>query len=79
MSTVVAPLLADLLSLAIRHVRMLHGLSLATMTSLVAFEIVLMQQVLAHGPQTAFRGLGFARSEPVRGLMHQVVTILTVR
>jgi len=58
MSTVVASLLAALLSLAIRHVRVLHGLILATMTSLVASEIALMQQVLAHGPQTSLWGMG---------------------
>jgi hypothetical protein len=80
MSTVVASLLADLLSLAIGHVRVLHGLILATMTGLVVSEVALMQQVLAHSraPDRA-PGVGFARSEPVRTLMDRVVTILTVR
>jgi len=32
-------------------------LSFATMTGLVASEVALMQQVLAHGPQTALRGV----------------------
>jgi hypothetical protein len=58
MSTVVVSLLACLLSLAIRHVRVFLRLILATMTSLVASEIALMPQILAHGPQTALRGLG---------------------
>ena len=57
MSTVVVSLFAVLLSLAIRYVRVLHELSLATMTGLVASEIALMQQVLAHGPQTVLRGV----------------------
>jgi len=48
-----APLLASLLSLATTHVRVLHWLNLATMTGLVVSEIALIQQVLAHGPQTA--------------------------
>ena len=56
MSTVVASLLAALLSLAIRYVRVLHGLILAVMTGLVASEIALMQQVLAHETQAALRG-----------------------
>ena len=43
MSTVVASLFAVLRSLAIRHVRVLHGLNLATMTGLVASEIALIQ------------------------------------
>jgi hypothetical protein len=58
MSTAVASLLAGLLSLAVRHVRLLQMLILATMTGLVASEIALMPQILAHGPQTALRGLG---------------------
>jgi len=57
MSTVVASLFAVLLSLAIRYVCVLHGLSFATMTGLVASDIALLQQVLAHGPQTALRGV----------------------
>ena len=52
-----APLLAVLLSLATTHARLLHGLNLATMTGLVVSEIALIQQVLAHGPQTALWGL----------------------
>jgi hydrogenase-4 component F len=51
------PLLAAFLSLATRHARLLHGLNLATMTGLVVSEIALIQQVLAHGPLTAFWGL----------------------
>ena len=52
-----APLLAVLISLATTHARLLHGLNLATMTGLVVSEIALIQQVLAHGPQTALWGL----------------------
>jgi len=76
MSTVVASLLAALLSLAIRYVRVLHRLNLATKTGLVTSEIVLMQQVLAHS-RTLYRALGVvvARSEPVRGLIGRVDTI----
>lgn len=58
MNTVVVSLLAALLSLAIGYVRVFHRLILATMTGLVASEIALMRQVLAHGPQTTLRGLG---------------------
>lgn len=65
MNTIVAPvavflatpLLAALLSLTTTHARLLHGLNLATMTGLVVSEIALIQQVLAHGPQTALWGL----------------------
>jgi uncharacterized membrane protein len=57
MSMVVVSLLAALLSLTIRHVRVLRRLILATMTGLVASEIALMRQVLVHGPQIALRGL----------------------
>jgi hydrogenase-4 component F len=52
-----APLLAAVLSLAITHARLLHGLNLATMTAIVVSEIALIQQVLAHGPVTALWGL----------------------
>ncbi|TLY15646.1 MAG: hypothetical protein E6K69_05785, partial [Nitrospirae bacterium] len=65
MSTIVAqvavflgtPLLAAFLSLATGRARLLHGLNLATMTGLVASELALIQQVLAHGPLTALWGL----------------------
>ena len=79
MSTVVASLFTALLSWAIRHVRVLHGLNLATMAGLLASEIALIQQAPVHGPQTTLWGVGFALSKPVRGLMDRVVTILTVR
>lgn len=58
MNTVVVSLLAALPSLAIGYVRVFHRLILAMMTGLVASEIALMRQVLAHGPQTTLRGLG---------------------
>jgi uncharacterized membrane protein YraQ (UPF0718 family) len=58
MRTVVVSLLAALLGLAIRYVRVLHGLNLATMIGLVVSEIALMQPVLAYGSQTSLRGLG---------------------
>jgi uncharacterized membrane protein YraQ (UPF0718 family) len=58
MRTVVVSLLAALLSLAIRYVRVLHGLNLATMIGLVVSEIARMQQVLAYVSQTSLRGLG---------------------
>lgn len=51
------PLLAALLSLATTRAGLLHGLNLATMTSLVVSEIALIQRVLEHGPLTAFWGL----------------------
>lgn len=57
MSTVVVSLLAALLSVTIRHVRVLPRLILATITGLVASEIALMRQVLTDGPQTALREL----------------------
>jgi formate hydrogenlyase subunit 3/multisubunit Na+/H+ antiporter MnhD subunit len=48
-----APLLAGFLSLAIRNARLLHGLNLATMASLVVAELALTGRVLAQGPITA--------------------------
>lgn len=51
------PLLAAFLSLTTARARLLHGLNLATMTSLVVSEIALIQQVVAHGPLTALWGL----------------------
>jgi hypothetical protein len=61
MSTVVVSLLAALLSLAIRHVRVLHGLNLVTMTgpSLIC---------RFTDPDRALCGWG-PDFEPVRGLM----------
>jgi uncharacterized membrane protein YraQ (UPF0718 family) len=58
MRTVVVSLLAALLSLAIRYVRVLYGLNLATMIGLVVSEIALMQQGLAYVSQPSLRGLG---------------------
>ena len=50
------PLLAAFLSLATTRAGLLHGLNLATMTSLVVSEIALIRQVLAHGPLTVLWG-----------------------
>ena len=52
-----APLLAAVLSLATRHVHVLHGLNLATMTALVISELAIAQQVLVHGAFTSLWGL----------------------
>jgi hypothetical protein len=61
MSTIVAPMLPALLSLPIGHVRVLHGLNLATMTGLVASEIALIQQAGSRTPDRAL-GVGFGLS-----------------
>jgi hydrogenase-4 component F len=47
------PLLAGLLSLMLRHARLLHGLNLATMTALLVAETHLAGQVLDRGPVKA--------------------------
>jgi len=68
-----APLLAAFLSLATRHARVLHGLNLATMTALVVSEFALIQQVLAHGPQTTLWGMVY-----IDALSSFILLIVTV-
>jgi hydrogenase-4 component F len=68
-----APLLAAVLSLAITHARLLHGLNLTTMTAMVLAEIALIQRVLAHGPVSTLWGLAY-----IDALSAFILLIITV-